>query len=169
MRGPASTRTERCPALPLTRAPTREEATTPTVSSSTFLLRGRPKLPPQSIGNVQRLVFRAILKLPSSALCFRESPRMAHGTREELLRASEAGRAEIARVAAHVSLCPSCRSLAESLLKDLTQSASCEVPLKTLLELAAFEKETAVEQLLARAELADLRRLTRGAQKERII
>jgi tetratricopeptide (TPR) repeat protein len=94
---------------------------------------------------------------------------MVHVTREELLRASEAGRAEIARVAAHVSLCPSCRSLAESLLRDPPSPAAREVPLKTLLELAAFERETAVDQLLARAELAELRRFTRAAQKDRVI
>jgi hypothetical protein len=94
---------------------------------------------------------------------------MTHVTKEELLRASKAGRAEIARVAAHVSLCPSCRSLAESLLRDPNRPANREVPLKTLLELAAFERETAVEQLLARAEFAELRSLTKGAQKERVI
>jgi tetratricopeptide (TPR) repeat protein len=44
-----------------------------------------------------------------------------------------------------------------------------EVPLKTLLELARFEKETAVEQLLARAEFVELQRLTRGAQRNRVI
>jgi tetratricopeptide (TPR) repeat protein len=94
---------------------------------------------------------------------------MAHVTKEELLRASEAGRAEIARVAAHLSVCPACRSLAESLLKDRALPATREVPLKTLLELAVFERETAVEQLLARAEFAELRRLTRGAQREQVI
>src|SRR4051812_1475559 len=94
---------------------------------------------------------------------------MAHLSREELLRASEAGRAEIAQLAAHVSRCPSCRALAESLLRDSAHPAASEVPLKTLLELAAFERETVVEQLLARAELAGLRRLKRVAQKERVI
>jgi tetratricopeptide (TPR) repeat protein len=44
-----------------------------------------------------------------------------------------------------------------------------EVPLRTLLELAAFERETAVEQLLARAEFAELRRQTRSVQKKRVI
>lgn len=94
---------------------------------------------------------------------------MSHVTKEELLRASEAGRAEIARVAAHVSICPSCRALAASLLRDRATPGAREVPLKTLLELATFERETAVEQLLARAEFAELRRLTKGAQKERVI
>lgn len=94
---------------------------------------------------------------------------MPHISREELLRASEAGRAEIARLAAHLSACPACRSLAESLLKDRALPATREVPLKTLLELAAFERESAVEQLLARAEWAGIRRLTKGAQKERVI
>src|SRR3954470_620197 len=94
---------------------------------------------------------------------------MTHVSKEELLRASEAGRTEVARVAAHVSLCPSCRALTESLLRDRANPAAREVPLKTLLELATFERETAVEQLLARAELAELRRQTRGAQKQRVI
>ncbi len=94
---------------------------------------------------------------------------MGHVTSEELLRASEAGRAEVARVAGHLSLCPSCRSLAEGLLRDPARPATREVPLKTLLELAAFERETAIEQLLARAELAELRGQTKGAQKERVI
>jgi len=76
---------------------------------------------------------------------------------------------EIARVAGHLSVCLACRSLAMSLLRDGSLPATREAPLKTLLELAAFEKEMAVEQLLARAELAGLRRLTRGAQKKRII
>src|SRR5436309_177342 len=94
---------------------------------------------------------------------------MAHVTKEDLLRACEAGRAEIARVAAHLSACLACRSLAESLLGDHANPATREVPLRTLLELATFERETAVEQLLARAELAELRRLTKGAQKIRVI
>ncbi len=94
---------------------------------------------------------------------------MAHVTREELLRASEAGRAEVARVAAHLSVCPACRSLAESLLREPVRPATREVPLKTLLELAAFEKETAVEQLLARAEFAELRKQRKAVQKERVI
>src|SRR5215218_6416618 len=94
---------------------------------------------------------------------------MAHVTKEELLRASEAGRAEVARVAAHLSTCLACRSLAESLLRDPENPTIREVPLRTLLELATFEREAAVEQLLARAEFAELRRLTKGAQKERVI
>lgn len=94
---------------------------------------------------------------------------MPHISREELLRASEAGRAKIARLAVHLSVCPACRSLAESLLKDRALPVTREVPLKTLLELAAFEREAAVEQLLARAEWAGIRRLTKGAQKERVI
>src|SRR6185295_16881946 len=94
---------------------------------------------------------------------------MAHVTKEELLRASEAGRAEIARLAAHLSICPACRSLAEGLLKDQARPVTREVPLKALLELAAFEREAAVEQLLARAEWAGIRKITKGAQKERVI
>lgn len=94
---------------------------------------------------------------------------MAHISREELLRASEAGRAEIERLAPHLSTCLSCRALAASLLEERPIPATREVPLKTLLELAKFERETAVEHLLARAEWAGLRKLTKGAQKERVI
>jgi tetratricopeptide (TPR) repeat protein len=124
--------------------------------------------PPRSTANVQSRVFRATLKLLFSVFCFRE-PEMPHVTKEELLRASEAGGAEIARTASHVSICPSCRALAASLLRDRANPGAREVPLKTLLELAAFEREMAVEQLLARAEFAELRRLTKGSQKERVI
>lgn len=94
---------------------------------------------------------------------------MAHVTKEELLRATDAGRAEVERMAAHLGTCPACRALAAALLEDRALPAKREVPLKTLLELATFERETAVEQLLARAELAALRRLRRGAQKQRVI
>jgi tetratricopeptide (TPR) repeat protein len=94
---------------------------------------------------------------------------MKHATKKELLRASEAGQTEIARLAAHLSICPACRSLAMSLPRHGFLPAAREVPLKTLLELAVFEKEAAVEQLLARSELAALRKLTKGAQKQRVI
>jgi len=94
---------------------------------------------------------------------------MPHITREELLRASEAGRTEIEGLAPHLSTCFSCRALAASLLEDRAIPATREVPLKTLLELARFERETVVAQLLARAEWAGMRRLTKGAQKERVI
>jgi tetratricopeptide (TPR) repeat protein len=94
---------------------------------------------------------------------------MAHVTKEELLRATGAGRAEVERMAAHLATCPSCRALAAALLEDRALPTKREVPLRTLLELAMFERETAVEQLLARAELAALRRLRRGAQKDRVI
>jgi tetratricopeptide (TPR) repeat protein len=94
---------------------------------------------------------------------------MPHISREELLRASEAGRAEIERLAPHLSTCLSCRALAASLLEERAIPATREVPLKTLLELAAFERESAVARLLARAEWAGIRKLTKGAQKERVI
>lgn len=94
---------------------------------------------------------------------------MAHVTREELLRVSEAGRAEIARMAAHLSGCPACRSLAAGILGDRTVTAKRAPLLKIMVELAGFEKTMATERLLAKAELAELRRLTPGAQKERVI
>jgi tetratricopeptide (TPR) repeat protein len=92
-----------------------------------------------------------------------------HVSKEDLLRASDAGRPEVTRLAAHLAGCAACRSRAASLLRDRALPVQREAPLRTLLELAAFEREAAVEQLLARAELAELRRQTRGAQKERVI
>ncbi|HEX7186100.1 MAG TPA: hypothetical protein VF756_30015 [Thermoanaerobaculia bacterium] len=94
---------------------------------------------------------------------------MAHVTKERLLRVSEAGRAEIARMAAHLSACPACRSLAAGILGDRAVSAKRAPLLKIMAELAGFEKAIAAERLLAKAELAELRRLTPGAQKERVI
>jgi tetratricopeptide (TPR) repeat protein len=94
---------------------------------------------------------------------------MAHVTREELLRASAAGKAEIARMAAHLSACPACRPLAAGMLGDRTVNAKRAPLLKIMVELARLEKAMAAERLLAKAELAELRRLTPGAQKERVI
>jgi|GEM_PF-1158625 len=94
---------------------------------------------------------------------------MTHVTKEELLRVNEAGRAEIARMGAHLSACPACRSLAAGILGDRTVSAKRAPLLKLMVELAGFEKAMATERLLAKAELAELRRLTPGAQKERVI
>jgi tetratricopeptide (TPR) repeat protein len=94
---------------------------------------------------------------------------MAHVTKEELLRASEAGKAEIARLGAHLSACPACRSLAAGILGGRTATTKRAPILKIMVELAGFEKATAAERLLAKAELVELRRLTPGAQKERVI
>jgi tetratricopeptide (TPR) repeat protein len=94
---------------------------------------------------------------------------MPHLGKDELVHVGEAGRSEIARLAVHLGACAACRSLALSLLQDRALPAKRQVPLRALLELATFEEEEAVEQLLARAEFAALRRLTRGAQKERVI
>jgi len=94
---------------------------------------------------------------------------MPHLDKDELVRAAGAGRSEIARMAQHLARCPSCRALAASLLRDHGRDAAREAPLRGLLEIAAFERATAIDRLLARAELAALRRLTRGAQRERVI
>lgn len=94
---------------------------------------------------------------------------MTHLTKEMLLRVSGAGRAEIARMAAHLSACRTCRSLAAEMLGDRTVTTKRAPLLKVMVELAGFEKAMAVERLLAKAELAELRRLTPGAQKERVI
>jgi tetratricopeptide (TPR) repeat protein len=94
---------------------------------------------------------------------------MLHVTKEGLLRASEAGRAEIARMAAHLSACPACRSLAAGMLRDRTITAKRAPLLKIMIELAGLEKAMAAERLLAKAKLAELRRLPPGARKERVI
>jgi len=94
---------------------------------------------------------------------------MAHLSEAELLCAIGAGRAEIERMAAHLGICPACRALAARLLEDRALPSKREPPLRMLLGLAAFERQAAIERLIARAELADIRRQTRAAQKERVI
>jgi tetratricopeptide (TPR) repeat protein len=94
---------------------------------------------------------------------------MSHISTEELLHASDAGQPEVARIAAHLFACSACRSRAAALLRDRIDDATRELPFRALLEFATFEKGAAVERLLARAELADLRRLKRSAQKDRVI
>jgi tetratricopeptide (TPR) repeat protein len=94
---------------------------------------------------------------------------MTHLSVTEVLRASDSGRAEVERMAAHLRLCPACRALAARLLENRTLPAKREAPLRSLLELAAFERRVAVERLLVRAELADLARQTRAAQKKQVI
>src|ERR1700739_1502649 len=94
---------------------------------------------------------------------------MGHLTREEILRACEGGWAEIERLAAHLAECPACRALAAGLLGDRAATLKRAPLLRSIVELAGFEKAKALDRLLAKAELAELRRLTRGAQKERVI
>src|SRR6202521_2153191 len=98
-----------------------------------------------------------------------EIAHMAHLTSQEILRACEGGWAEIEGLAAHLAECPACRALAAGMLGDRTASAKRVPLLKTLLDLAGFEKAQARDRLLAKAEMAELRRLTRGAKKERVI
>ncbi len=94
---------------------------------------------------------------------------MGHLTREEILRACEGGWAEIEGLAAHLAECSACRALGAGLLGDRAATLKRAPLLKTLLDLAGFEKAQALDRLLGKAELAELRRLTRGAQKERVI
>jgi tetratricopeptide (TPR) repeat protein len=94
---------------------------------------------------------------------------MAHLSKEEILRACEGGWAEVEHLASHLATCPACRALAAGSLRDRTASAKRAPLLKIMVELASFEKERAADRLLAKAELAELRRLPRGAQKERVI
>jgi tetratricopeptide (TPR) repeat protein len=94
---------------------------------------------------------------------------MAHLTREEILRSCEGGWAEVDWLAAHLATCPACRARAAGLLRDRAAIQKRAPLLKTLLDLAGFEKAKALDRLVAKAEMAELRRLTRGAQKERVI
>lgn len=94
---------------------------------------------------------------------------MTHLSVTELLRASGAGRAEVERMAAHLGVCPPCRALAARLLENRALPAKREAPLRMLLDLAAFERQAAVERIMARAEFADLTRQTRAAQKKQVI
>jgi tetratricopeptide (TPR) repeat protein len=94
---------------------------------------------------------------------------MAHLTREEILRACEGGWAEVDWLTAHLAVCPACRARAAGLLRDRAAIQKRAPLLKTVLDLAGFEKAQARDRLLAKAEMAELRRLTWGAQKERVI
>lgn len=94
---------------------------------------------------------------------------MAHVSREELLRVSDAEPAEVERLASHLADCRLCRALGASLLEGGGTPARRNTLLKPLLELARFERETVIGHLLARAEWAELQRLPRGAQKARVI
>jgi tetratricopeptide (TPR) repeat protein len=93
----------------------------------------------------------------------------AHFSGAELLRAARAGEAEVERMAHHLAICPGCRALAASFLKERALPVRRDAPLRMLLDLAAFERRAAVERLLARAEFADLCRQKRVVQKERVI
>ncbi|HTQ79427.1 MAG TPA: hypothetical protein VMM92_05485 [Thermoanaerobaculia bacterium] len=94
---------------------------------------------------------------------------MKHLSGTELLRASRAGRVEVERMARHLAACPACRALAAAFLEDRTLLERRAAPIRGLLELAAFERQAAVDCLLARAELASLARQSRGAQKAQVI
>jgi tetratricopeptide (TPR) repeat protein len=94
---------------------------------------------------------------------------MAHLTREEILRACEGGWPEVETIASHLAVCPACRARAVGILGDRAAAEKRAPLLKTLAELAVFEKAKATDRLLAKAEMAELRRLTRGAQKKRVI
>jgi tetratricopeptide (TPR) repeat protein len=94
---------------------------------------------------------------------------MAHLTREEILRACEGGWREVEAIALHLAVCPACRARAAGMLGERAAAEKRAPLLKTLAELATFEKTKATDRLLAKAEMAELRRLTRGAQKKRVI
>jgi len=93
---------------------------------------------------------------------------MAHLSKEEILRACEGGWAEVERLSTHLAACPACRAFAAGALGDRAVAKRAPL-LKIMVELASYEKKKAAERLLAKAELAELRRLPRGAQKERVI
>jgi tetratricopeptide (TPR) repeat protein len=94
---------------------------------------------------------------------------MTHHSEADLLRAAGAGQAEVERMALHLGACPGCRALAARFLEDRALPVKREAPLRMLLDLAAFERQAAVERLLAQAEFSDLCRQKRVAQKERVI
>jgi tetratricopeptide (TPR) repeat protein len=94
---------------------------------------------------------------------------MAHLTKEEILRACEGGWAEVEAIASHLAVCPACRARAAGLIGDGAAAEKRAPLLKSLAELATFEKAQATDRLLAKAEMAELRRLPRGAQKKRVI
>jgi tetratricopeptide (TPR) repeat protein len=94
---------------------------------------------------------------------------MAHLVKEDILRACEGGWAEAEWSATHLATCRACRALAAGILRDRTVTAKRPPLLKIMVELAGFEQEMAAKRLLAKAELAALRRLRWGAQKERVI
>lgn len=94
---------------------------------------------------------------------------MGHLSEAEIVRATGAGQVEVEHLAVHLADCPVCRALTARVLHDRALPAKRTVPLRPLLELAAFERKAALERLLARAEFADLRRQSRAAQRERVI
>src|ERR1700688_3340002 len=96
-------------------------------------------LPPRALPNVQNLVLCVTLK-PLPLFWLQENREMPHLDKDELLRAAGAGRSEIARMAGDLSRCPRCRALAASLLRDQGRASAREVPLRVLLETAAFER-----------------------------
>lgn len=88
-----------------------------------------------------------------------------HLSEADLLRAAGAGEAEVERMAAHLGVCPGCRALAARFLEDRALPVKREAPLRMLLDLAAFERQAAVERLLARAEFSDLCRQKRVPER----
>lgn len=94
---------------------------------------------------------------------------MAHLSRDEALRACEGGWAEVEGIAQHLATCPACRTLALGTLAEKAARTKRAALLNATAEVAAFEKAQALDRLLAKAELAEIRRLTRGAQKGRVI
>jgi tetratricopeptide (TPR) repeat protein len=98
-----------------------------------------------------------------------ENVQMPHLLKEDIARACEGGWAEVERLALHLAECPACRAVAAGMLGDRITTAKRAPLLKAMVELAGFEKAMAVDRLLAKAEMVDLRRLTRRAQKQKVI
>ena len=94
---------------------------------------------------------------------------MAHVTKDEILRASDGCWAEVERLAVHLSACRGCRALATGILAERAVTGKRARIFKMLLELARFDKSEALERLLPKAGVAELRRLTKGAQRERVM
>lgn len=148
-------------------------ATTPTARGPfRRVFAGRPAwgLPPLPYfrHNVQVLVFFVRLngRGRPRAIAIAE---MSHLTREEILRACEGGWAEVEAVASHLAACSICRARAAGALRDAAAAEKRAPLVKMMVELAALEKAKATDRLLAKAEMVELRHLTKGAQKKRVI
>jgi tetratricopeptide (TPR) repeat protein len=96
---------------------------------------------------------------------------MAHVSKAAVgrLAAGEAGEVEVERLAKHALACEPCRARVAGHLEAMASHAKREGPLKALFELMRLEREEALEILVASAEWSSLQKLTRRAQKDRVI
>jgi hypothetical protein len=81
----------------------------------------------------------------------------------------EAAEVEAETLAQHALTCQPCRALVAGHIEEIAARVMREGPLKALVELTRTDSEKALDVLLARAEWSSCRRLTRRAQKDRVI